>query len=602
MKSLSSINKYFWKYRVRLSLGIIFIIISNYFNILQPEFVRQAIDTVAGQFDAVTGEVHSENKDKLIQSTMTLGLLILGAAILKGVFMFFMRQTIIVMSRHVEYDQKNEIFDQYQRLGQDFYRGNNTGDLMNRISEDVSRVRMYVGPAIMYTLNLLATFTFVIYNMVAVSPSLTLWVLLPLPVLSISIYYVNNIIYRKSDAIQAKLSDLTTFVQEAFSGMRVLKAFGVGKASWQEFEKENEDYRKKALDLAKVDAMFFPLMMLLVGLSNLIVVYVGGMQVIEGKLSYGNIAQFIIYVNMLTWPVASLGWVTSIVQRAASSQARINEFLDIQPAIENQSEKPFHFEKGIHLKNVTFRYSEGRKEALSKVSLSLEKGKVVGVIGSTGSGKSTLASLILRLHDPSEGKILIDGEPIQDINLDEYREKIGYVPQDVFLFSDTIAENIAFGLKGEDREFSRIEEAAKSAAVYSNVIDFPKGFETMLGERGISLSGGQKQRVAIARAIVKNPEILILDDCLSAVDTRTEAEILGNFRKVFSDKTVLIISHRVSSVKDADEIIVLEEGEVLERGKHDELVKNQGAYAQLFEKQSLQEEEFVENTNEETQV
>ncbi len=602
MKSLYTLNKYFWKYRLRLSLGILFIIVSNYFNILQPEYVRQAIDTVASQFDALTGEVKSENKENLIHSTMVLGLLILGAAILKGIFMFFMRQTVIVMSRHIEYDQKNEIFDQYQRLSQDFYRSNNTGDLMNRISEDVSRVRMYIGPAIMYTLNLLATFAFVIYSMVAVSPTLTLWVLIPLPILSISIYYVNNIIYKKSDAIQAKLSDLTTFVQEAFSGMRVLKAFGVGKSSWQEFEKENEDYRKKALELAKVDALFFPLMMLLVGLSNLIVVYVGGMQVIEGKLSYGNIAQFIIFVNMLTWPVASLGWVTSIVQRAASSQARINEFLDIQPAIENQSDRPFHFEKGIQLENLSFRYSEGRKEALTNINLNLDKGKVIGVIGSTGSGKSTLASLILRLHDPSTGRILIDGEPIQDINLDEYREKIGYVPQDVFLFSDSIAENIAFGLKGEEREFSRIEEAAKAAAVYDNVMDFPKGFETLLGERGISLSGGQKQRVAIARAIVKNPEILILDDCLSAVDTRTEAEILGNFRKVFSEKTVLIISHRVSSVKDADEIIVLEEGEIVERGKHEDLLKDQGSYAQLFEKQSLQEEEFVENPSEEPQV
>lgn len=601
MKSLYSINKYFWKYRLRLGLGIVFIILSNYFNILQPEFVREAVDSVAAKFEGSSDQLTPETKSELLHSTFILGLLILGAAILKGVFMFFMRQTVIVMSRLIEYDQKNEIFNQYQKLSQAFYRKNNTGDLMNRISEDVSRVRMYIGPAVMYTLNLLGIFSFVIYSMISVSPKLTLWVLLPLPILSVSIYYVNTIIYKKSDAIQKKLSELTTFVQEAFSGIRVMKAFGVGRDSWNEFSNENEEYRSKALSLAKVDALFFPLMMLLVGLSNLLVIYIGGMEVIDGRLTYGNIAQFIIYVNMLTWPVASLGWVTSIIQRAAASQARINEFLEEEPEIVNESQKPFHFGKGIEIKNMSFHYSSARKEALKGIDLKLEKGKVLGVIGSTGSGKSTLAALLLRLQDPSSGEILIDGIPISEVNLDEYREKIGYVPQDVFLFSDSIEENIAFGLKDEDRDFSKIEDAAKAAAVYSNVIDFPKGFQTLLGERGISLSGGQKQRVAIARAIVKNPEFLILDDCLSAVDTRTEAEILANFRRIFEDKTVLIISHRVSSVMEADEIVVLEEGEILERGNHAELLKKQGVYAQLYDKQSLQEEvaeeEGIEQSN-----
>ena len=552
--------------------------------------MKDAINVVADKIEANQGHFNDVIRQELLHETFIIGLLILGAAIMKGIFLFLMRQTIIVMSRHIEYDLKNAVFAQYQRLSMAFYRRNNTGDLMNRISEDVGRVRMYIGPAVMYSLTLVATFVFVIYKMLEVSPTLTFWVLLPLPILSVSIYLVNNIIYKRSDRIQQKLSDLTTFVQEAFSGMRVLKAFGVGRDSFIEFEKENEEYRQRALSLAKFDALFFPLMMLLIGLSNLLVIYIGGKEVIAGNLRFGNIAEFVIYVNMLTWPVASLGWVTSIVQRAAASQARINEFLSEEPEIVNPNDEDFQFKEAIVFDNVSFKYGE-RTPALQDISFTLKKGQTIGVIGSTGSGKSTLAALFLRLQDPTQGSIRIDGEEINGINLDDYRNHIGYVPQDVFLFSDSIEENIGFGLNSEEQDRAKIERAAKAAAVYDNIMDFPKGFETMLGERGISLSGGQKQRVAIARALVKDPELLILDDCLSAVDTKTEAEILRNFGEFFENRSVLIISHRVSSVMQADQILVLDEGKIIEQGTHQELMTNAGVYASLHEKQSLQEEQ-----------
>ena len=520
--------------------------------------MKDAINVVADKLAANQGQFNDVIRRELLHETFNIGLLILGAAVMKGIFLFLMRQTIIVMSRHVEYDLKNEVFSQYQRLSMAFYRRNNTGDLMNRISEDVGRVRMYIGPAIMYTLTLVATFIFVIYKMVEVSPSLTFWVLLPLPVLSISIYLVNNTIYKRSDRIQQKLSDLTTFVQEAFSGMRVLKAFGVGRDSFIEFEKENEEYRQRALSLAKFDALFFPLMMLLIGLSNLLVIYIGGKEVIAGNLRFGNIAEFVIYVNMLTWPVASLGWVTSIVQRAAASQARINEFLLEEPEIVNPNSGPFHFTKSIVFDRVGFQYGE-RNAALQDISFTLEKGKTIGVIGSTGSGKSTLAALFLRLQDPTQGSICIDGEEIDQINLDEYRNHIGYVPQDVFLFSDSIEENIGFGLNSEERDRTKIERAAKAAAVYDNIIEFPKGFETMLGERGISLSGGQKQRITIARALLKQPKLLIFDEATSALDAHSEEMIQQTLAELPQKCTVIVITHKPMLLTLMDKVFTIQQ-------------------------------------------
>lgn len=591
MKSLIAVNKYFWKYRYRLLLGILFVILSNYFAILQPRYVSLAVDTVADKVNAVKDKISPNEKADLLNTTFYIGLLILGSALLRGFFMFLMRQMLIVVSRHIEYDQKNEIYSQYQALSLSFYRGQNTGDLMNRITEDVSRVRMYVGPAVMYVVNLLATFSFVIAEMLKVSPTLTLYTLLPLPFLSLAIYFVNGIIYQKSDEIQSKLSDITTFVQEAFSGIRVIKSFGAGQNLRQAFSTENESYRHKALELNRVDALFFPLMLLLIGLSNLLVIYIGGKEVIAGTLSYGSLAQFVIFVNMLTWPVASLGWVSAIIQRAAASQARINDFLQVKPAIDKTGQKIEQFNHSLQFNQVCFHYPGNPDAGVQNIQLSIDKGKVIGIIGATGSGKSTLAALALRSMDPDSGSITLDGINIKDLDLDDYRSLIGYVPQDVFLFSDTIEENIAFGVKQWPPNREKVIEAAKFAALHDNVLNFPEQYNTMLGERGISLSGGQKQRVAIARALIRNPEILVLDDCLSAVDMKTESEILQNFKTLFHSKTALIISHRVSSVKEADEIVVINEGKIAERGKHQQLLALNGAYAALYEKQTVGEVE-----------
>ena len=568
-------------------------VVSNVFAVYAPQVVRYAFDLV--------NETHEVflllNGFSLQQSLMNffaktaflLGMLYILLAVFRGVFLFLMRQTLIVMSRHIEYDLKNEIFKHYESLSLSFYKKNNTGDLMNRISEDVSRVRMYLGPAIMYSINLIALFVLVITAMLTVNAKLTFYVLLPLPLLSIAIYLVSSVINKKSEKVQRQLSNLSTYAQEAFSGIRVLKAYNREAFSVAEFNRESEIYKEKSMGLVKTNAMFFPFMMLLIGLSTLLTVFIGGMEVIAGHISVGNIAEFIIYVNLLTWPVAAVGWVTSIIQRAAASQQRINEFLNTHSDISNPGGPPFEIKGKVAFKNVSFNFPGSEIKTLKNVSFTIEPGKTLAIVGKTGSGKSTVANLITRLYDVTAGEVLVDGRNIREINLNSLRSCIGYVPQDVFLFSDSIANNIAFGERVDDSDMELIENAAKNAAIYSNIIEFPKGFQTMLGERGITLSGGQKQRVSIARAIIKKPPILIFDDCFSAVDTETEEEILNNLKRVIKQKSSIIISHRVSSVKHADHIIVLENGEIIEEGNHQSLLEEKGTYFELHQKQLLEE-------------
>ncbi|HLP33277.1 MAG TPA: ABC transporter ATP-binding protein [Bacteroidia bacterium] len=569
--------------------------LSNLFGVFPAQAVRVAFDMLADSillYRTLKGfALQSSVYDVFVVLLLYFAFMVLLFNVIKGVFMYFMRQTLIVMSRHIEFDMKNEIFAHYQQLSPGFYRKQNTGDLMARISEDVSRVRMYAGPAIMYTMNLVTTFVLVISVMLQVNATLTLYVLLPLPFLSFSIYYVNNIINRKSDAIQSQLSSITSFVQESMSGIRVIKSFAVEEAMLHNFEKESELYKKKSLSLAKVDSLFFPLMMLLVGLSTLITVYAGGVQVLNGTITTGNIAEFILYVNMLTWPVASLGWVTSIIQRASASQQRINEFLGTLPEIESVNNEPVNFEKEIRLERVSFRYLTDGPDVLKNISFVLPKGKTTAIIGATGSGKSTLAALLMRMYDVTEGKITVDGKDIKQINLDAFRQKAAFVPQEVFLFSDTIYNNIRFGISGQDTDDlrERVQQAARMASVEKNILDFPNAYETEVGERGVTLSGGQKQRISLARAIARNPELLVLDDCLSAIDTKTENEILSNFGRLFKGKTVFIISHRVSSVQHADNIMVLDEGKIAEQGTHEALMREQGKYFQIYQKQQQEE-------------
>jgi ATP-binding cassette subfamily B protein len=596
VEALWRINKYLVKYKGLLFLGILFTVISNIFVIIPAQLVRIAIDYVVESLSLyrplTKGGLGELAREYFLASVFIFGILILIMALLRGFFLFLIRQTLIIMSRKIEYDMKNELFEHYQYLSLSFYLKNSTGDLMARISEDVSRVRMYLGPAIMYGLNLLVLFPLVISYMISVNLELTLYSLLPLPILSLSIYYVNNLINERSEKIQSSLSQLSTFVQEAFSGIRVLKAFVREQDSAREFAEASEEYKLKSIELTRVNALFFPLIMALVGISTIITVYAGGMKVIQGEIGYGVIAEFILYVNILTWPVASLGWVTSIVQRAEVSQRRINELLDSKSELASLSNLETQLEGNLEVNKLSFVYPDSGIQALKEVSFSIAAGQTLGIIGTTGSGKSTIANLLLRMYDPSTGEILLDGHPIQQYSLSSLRGQIGVVPQDVFLFSDTIANNIAFGLDKPDH--ARIIQAAKDADVYQNIMDFPNGFETLLGERGITLSGGQKQRVSIARAIVKEPKILILDDCLSAVDTKTENAILNALEKIMAHRTSIIISHRVSSAKLADQIIVLDEGRVVERGNHASLMAQRGVYAALFEKQT-QGSEIIED-------
>lgn len=596
MKSLWRINKYLYKYKGLLLLGILFTVISNIFVIIPAQLVRLAIDYVVESFSLyrplAKGGLGDSSQEIFLQFVFVLGMLILVMALLRGFFLFLIRQTIIIMSRKIEYDMKNEIFEHYQKLPLSFYRKNSTGDLMARITEDVSRVRMYLGPAIMYGLNVLILFPMVIWYMLTVNVELTLYALVPLPVLSLSIYYVNNLINERSEKIQRSLSELSTFVQEAFSGIRVLKAFVRESDSVSNFAEASEDYKNKSIHLTRVNALFFPIIMALVGVSTIITVYVGGIQVINGEIGYGVIAEFILYVNMLAWPVTSLGWVTSIIQRAAASQTRINEFMDEQNEITSSQNLQVDVKGTVKVEHMSFVYPDSGIQALDDISFEIKEGQTLGIIGTTGSGKSTIANLLMRMYDPCQGSIKIDGLPIEAFDISSLRRQMGYVPQDVFLFSDTIGNNIAFGI--DSPNVSIIEKAAKDADVYQNIIGFPKGFETMLGERGITLSGGQKQRVSIARAVAKEPKILILDDCLSAVDTKTENVILTALKTIMENRTSIIISHRVSSAKLADQIIVLHEGKIIERGNHDGLMAQKGVYAELFEKQT-QAGESIEN-------
>ena len=593
MKSLKKLNKYFLKFKWHLIGGIVFVSLSNLFAVFPAQSVRIAIDLVMEnlkiyqEFKGTKLSTNIEDKTGLI--LLFFGILVIVLALFRGLFMYLMRQTIIVMSRHIEFDMKNEIYSHYQDLSLSFYRKNSTGDLMARISEDVSRVRMYVGPAIMYAINLVVTIILVLWAMFSVNTHLTWLVILPLPILSYSIFYVNNVINRKSDAIQSKLSDLTSFVQEAFSGIRVIKAFAAEKESETAFEEMGEDYRNKQLDLAKTDAVFFPLMFFLTGLSTLITIVAGGFEVLNGRASLGNIAEFVIYVNMLTWPVTSLGWTSSLVQRAAASQARINEFLNTKPEIQSTNLSEFTFNEFIQFENIGLTYPEKSEKALRNINFTLKKGESLAILGNTGSGKTSIANLLLRLLEPTEGRILIDGIDLKNINLGGYRRSIGYVPQEVFLFSDSVLNNISFGLATNHQNLEKIKNASNEAALTENIKNFKEGYSTVIGERGVSLSGGQKQRVAIARAFIKNPEILIMDDCLSALDTRTESIILENLQLIMKGKTSFIISHRASSVKDANRIIVLENGEIIEEGNHDNLMLKNGKYSEIFAKQSKEE-------------
>jgi ATP-binding cassette subfamily B multidrug efflux pump len=560
--------------------------ISVIFGILPAELVRESFNIVEV---AITEYQNNPNFDytNLRSKLVLFGFIIIASSLLKGLFMFFMRQTIIVASRQMEYDMKNEIFAQYQKLSLSFYKRNKTGDLMNRISEDVSRVRMYLGPAIMYTFNVGITLFLIVPIMFYWSPRLTLYVLAPLPILAASIYYVSKKINQKSEKVQRQLSTISSFVQESFSGIRVLKAYVREDKSLSDFSEEANHYFDRNKELFRINALFFPLMILLIGISTILTIFIGGQETIAGKISPGVIAQFIIYVNMLTWPVASIGWVTSLVQRAAASQERINEFLKIEPEIVNPTNEDFNFQGNIEFKNVSFHYPDTGIQALKDVSFSLEAGKSLAIVGKTGSGKSTIANLVARLYDIDSGELLVDGQNIEKVNLNRLRQSIGYVPQEAFLFSTDIAQNISFGI--DDNSMELVIEAAKNAHLHENIIEFPEGYQTKVGERGVTLSGGQKQRLSIARAIIKKPPVLIFDDCLSAVDTETEEKILSNLKNLINQRTSLIISHRVSSVKNADLIIVLEDGKIIEQGKHADLMQLKGYYHNMYEQQLLEE-------------
>ncbi|MDG1477714.1 MAG: ABC transporter ATP-binding protein [Vicingaceae bacterium] len=605
MKSLKHLNKYLVKYKYRLLLGFLFIILTNFFKIFPAQLIRESLnlikDKLSGKEFSTTSLLTDYIQDLSIGETVVLyASIIFLIAIITGIFTFFQRQTIIIMSRLIEFDLKNEIFQHYQKLDSTFYKENNTGDIMNRISDDVLKTRMYLGPAIMYSFGLLSLFIMVVPVMFSINVKLAIYSLTPLPILSIIIYLVSARINKQSEKVQSKLSDITTLSQETYSGIRILKTYVKDRFFSSKLNSENEIYREYSMDLVKTNSLFFPVMMLLIGLSTIFTIYIGGTLLIEDaanplipeneKIKIGEILSFVIYINMLTWPVTAIGWVTSIIQRAAASQTRINAFLNTQPKVKNNSNEKLNLKGEINFNNVSFTYPESGIKALKNISFNIPQGKTLAIIGKTGSGKSSIINLLMRSYDVDSGEILIDKKDIKQININQLREHTGIVPQDVFLFSDTIENNIAFGYKNELPAKSTIEKAAKDAAIYSNIIELPDGFQTKIGERGVTLSGGQKQRISIARAIIKNPQILIFDDCLSAVDTETEDIILTNLKSLMKDKTSIIISHRVSSVKNADTIIVMHEGGIIEQGTHDELIQLKGSYYETYQIQLLESE------------
>ena len=579
MVELKHLNKYLLKYKVKIITGIFITIIARIFALVAPNLIGNSITIIENYLFSSSIELEIV-KEKLIINI----LMIVGSAIIAGVFTFIMRQMLINVSRFIEFDLKNEIYKKYQSLSFDFYKNTRTGDLMNRISEDVSKVRMYIGPAIMYTINTISLFTIVISYMISVAPELTMYTLIPLPILSFIIYKISIIINLKSKIVQEYLSKLTTYTQESFSGVKIIKTYTVEENINKQLNKLADNSRKKNMSLVKIQAWFFPLMILLIGISNILVVFIGGRQYMNNEIELGVLAEFIIYVNMLTWPVATVGWVTSIVQQAEASQKRINEFLNTKSSIINNSENKTNIYGKIEFKNIDFIYPETKIKACKNISFSIEKGKSLAIMGDIGSGKTTLLELICRIYDPNNGSILIDNHNIQDINIEELRNSIGYVPQSTFLFSETIERNIKFGKEKASK--NEVENAAINACLSNDIDFFKNGYETLLGERGVNLSGGQKQRLAIARAIIKKPKILIMDDSLSAVDTETEEKILSNINKISEDITLIMATHRISSAKNCDKILVLENGKVLEHGSHKDLIKNNGYYSKTQLKQS----------------
>ncbi|MFN8283617.1 MAG: ABC transporter ATP-binding protein [Chitinophagales bacterium] len=591
MKELRAVNKYLLKYKWLLLLGFLFVLSSNFFGLYTPTYIRYAIDIITENirtYKLLNGFALQPNyKSHFIFFILYFAAIILITSLIKGLLMFFMRQTLIVMSRKVEYDQKNELYQKYQQLNTSFYKKNNTGDLMSRISEDVSRVRMYIGPAIMYIMNLIILFSMVIYSMIYINAYLSIYVLLPLPILAFLIYKVSDLINVRSEQISIALSNLTSRAQEVFSGVRIIQSFAIDQQIQTEFKDASNAYKEQNIGLAKIESFFAPLMLLLIGLSTLMVIYIGGKEIQKGNFTAGNIAEFVFYINMLTWPVASLGWCVSLIQRAEASQKRLNSFLNDDAIIHNNSTEHIESIENIEFKNVSFTYTDTQIEALKNIDCTINKGDKVAIVGKTGSGKSTFAELLLRTYDVEQGEILINKKNIQQINLDAYRDKIGYTPQDVFLFSDTVKNNLLFGSKNE-AQFSEdtITEFATVAHVHNDIIGLQKQYETIVGERGVMLSGGQKQRISIARSLVKNPELVILDDCLSAVDANTEKIILDNLHTTLSDKTVIFITHRIFSIMNFNKILVLDNGEIVEHGNHQQLLQKNGIYYDLYQLQN----------------